>query len=106
MCYNKLVITLIRLGNRNNAVKERKLHMLLNYSDSRHRRFKRLGMCFANEPGDGGAGGTGGGSATDPNNKENQDNGKDAKFTQDDVNKILSEDLQKKKLKKTKSLQT
>lgn len=104
MCYNKLVITLIRLGNRNNAVKERKLHMLLNYSDSRHRRFKRLGMCFANEPGDGAGGGVGGGSATDPNNKENQDNGKDAKFTQEDVNKILTERLAEEKAKKDKEL--
>ena len=107
MCYNKLVITLIRLGNRNNAVKERKLHMLLN-SDSRHRRKMKLGMCFANEPGDGGAGGVGGGTGSDdPNNKKPDDKGnenKDAKFTQDDVNKILSERLAEEKAKKDKEL--
>lgn len=82
--------------------------MLLNYSNSRSHRFKRLGMCFANEPSDG-AGGAGGGTGSDdpnkkPDNSATGDKDKDAKFTQEDVNKILSERIAEEKAKKDKEL--
>lgn len=72
---------------------------------SRTRKLKKLGMCFfaAGEGDDGGAGGAGGG--TPPTDKpQGQGEDKDKKFTQDDVNKILTERLAEEKAKKEKEL--
>lgn len=75
---------------------------------SRHRS-GRLGMCCFNSDGDGGAGGgTGAGDGDDKNKQQGNEDGKekdkDAKFTQEDVNKILTERLAEEKAKKEKEL--
>ena len=76
------------------------------FINGRNRKFKRLGMCyFADDNLDGGGAGGGnnnGGSATDP--KGDDDKGKDAKFTQDDINKMLQTRVNEMNTKHEKEL--
>lgn len=70
---------------------------------NQNRKFKRFGMCFfADDNADcGGAGGSDKQTnATDTKNNENND----AKFTQDDVNKVLSERINAEKEKHAKEI--
>lgn len=84
-----------------------------------NRKLKRLGMCFraddgaeggASAGGAGGAGSAGGGNNNDSNNAnsatDNQkgDENKDAKFTQDDVNKLLQTRVNEMNTKHEKEL--
>lgn len=77
------------------------------FLNGRTKKLKKLGMCyFADENLDGGgAGGNNdqnqGGSATDSKGGEEK---KDAKFTQDDLNRLLSERLAEAKTKHEKEL--
>lgn len=76
------------------------------FINGRNRKFKRLGMCyFADDSLDGGGAGGGnnnGGSATD--SKGDDDKGKDAKFTQDDINKMLQTRVNEMNTKHEKEL--
>ena len=81
------------------------------FINGRSRKLKKLGMCyFADDSNDalggGGAGGgsnnDNGGSATD--SKGVEDKNKDAKFTQEDLNRLLSERLAEAKTKHEKEL--
>lgn len=78
-------------------------------------RFKKLGMCFRADDGTGdgggaGTGGAGGGNNNDSNNansatdSQKGDENKDAKFTQDDVNKLLQTRVNEMNTKHEKEL--
>lgn len=80
-----------------------------------NRKLKKLGMCFraddGTDGGDGaGAGGAGGGNNNDSNNansttdSQKGDENKDAKFTQDDVNKLLQTRVNEMNTKHEKEL--
>ena len=80
-----------------------------------NRKLKKLGMCFrADDGADGGdgagAGGAGGGNNNDSNNansatdSQKGDENKDAKFTQDDVNKLLQTRVNEMNTKHEKEL--
>lgn len=72
----------------------------------RNRKIK-LGMCYFAEPNpNAGAGGVGGeGGNDDKNQNQDKDQNKEAKFTQDDLNKLLQERLASEKTKHQKELE-
>lgn len=74
----------------------------------KNRKFK-LGMCYFAEPDpNAGAGGAGGGNDDknqNPDKDQNKDQNKEAKFTQDDLNKLLQERLASEKTKHQKELE-
>lgn len=69
----------------------------------------KLGMCYFAEPDpNAGAGGAGGGNDDKNQNQDkdqNKDQNKEAKFTQDDLNKLLQERLASEKTKHQKELE-
>ena len=79
-------------------------------------RFKRLGMCFRADDGSGDGGGVGGGAGNSNNDNNNGTNSatdnqegkgnenKDAKFTQDDINKMLQTRVNEMNTKHEKEL--
>ena len=67
---------------------------------------KRLGMCYFAEPDpNAGAGGVGGeGGNDDKNQNQDKDQNKDAKFTQEDLNKLLQTRVNEMNIKHQKEL--